>query len=68
MKNDGASKGPTVDERFKERLNKLIIHLTKRLTRAHQGGMTGQVVIEAHITQGMLNNAYIQPRTKLDIE
>ena len=68
MKNDGASKGPTVDENFKKRLNNLIIHLTKRLTKAHHTGMTGQVLLEMNMTQGMLNNAYIQPRRKLDIE
>jgi len=68
MKNDGVKNVQMPSEAFSRRLNNLIAKYSKQLTKAHFKGMTGPVNLEVNMTQGMINNAYLMPKRKLEIE
>ena len=68
MKKNGAKTDLTPNESFVRRLNNVIFGLNKQLTESHFDGMTGPTTLEVNMTQGMINNAYLMPKRKLDIE
>jgi len=67
MKNDGAQ-SDQISDSFKRRLDNVVAILNKHMTLEHLAGMTGPVTLEMNMTQGMINNAYLMPKRKLDIE
>jgi len=67
MKKNGA-KTDQLPEGFTRRLNNLICDLNKQLTESYFNKMTGPTTLEVNMTQGMINNAYLMPKRKLDIE
>ncbi len=68
MKSDGVQSDRKPSDSFSRRLNNIMFILNKHLTEEHLAGMTGPITLEMNMTQGMLNNAYLMPKRKLDIE
>jgi len=68
MKNDGAQSDRKPSDSFTMRLNHLMLCINKQLMDSYFSGMTGPITIEINMTQGMINNAYLMPKRKLDIE